>query len=457
MVELLYLILLLISIIFLINYIKKDDYLLGTVFFAVFIFYYILLPSILGIYDKAVWAGVKNAPHLVVYVNSSEGDKLRALLITALTTALLIALRNVRFTLRKKQIDNNVIHASSVVKYDFDYLDRNIYIAGIVFLIIGGVALFEISFELGGFERMMSLGSTIRGYRTNNEDYLSSIGAICKTLSVFVTGSFFCFYASSPKHRRHRLYVIVSLILSVIYMLFNAGRAPIILFFACVMFAIIKEWGKKVEWMVVLGMIFLFFVSSSLEVVLNNISHGLPIFYNIEYSFSDNLLATISNLTYSYANVLELPNMIAKSGYQYGLDYIFWFSEIIPKRLLGFFWNLFPARTLVTTKVSQYYIQSGLSIGGTPADFITYGWFQGSFIGLIINCIIYDTLLKTFNDRLKILPKQYSIIKYRMCFFAYSLITSNDLPVVLKSNLFLIVMMFVIEKSLKKCERKNEL
>jgi hypothetical protein len=451
MTVILYFILLIIAVYILIDSIKKDKNLLGTVFFAVFILYYILTPAILGLYDTSTLSGIKNAPHLYVYANATEIEKLRAFVITLFATVLLIALRRVRYSLGKKGKNYYGTSEYRNLKYDYDKVDNIVYKMGIVFLIVGGLSLFELTYELGGVRSMLSVGSTIRGYIVSNENYLSSIGAICKTLSVFVTGSFFCFYSSNPTHRRHTLLTVLSLILSVIYLLFNAGRGPLVLFFACLFFAIVKERGRKVIWLVVLGMIFIFFVSSSLEVVMNNVSRGLPAFYNLEYNVSDNLFSTISDLAFPSANVIELPKIVAKSGYSFGVDYILWFSEIIPKRLLSFFWNLLPTRILVTTKVSQYYIQLGLSNGGTPADFITFGWFQGSIIGLIVNCILYDAILKNFNDKLSLLPKQYSIIKYRMCFFAFSLITSNDLPVMLKSNLFLIIMMIVIGRALRKC------
>ena len=297
---------------------------------------------------------------------------------------------------------------------------------------------------------MLSLGGIIRGYRIDNENYLSPIGAICKTLSVFVTGSFFCFFSTTQKKQRDRILIAISLILSIIYLLFNAGRGPLVLFLACIFLAILKEKGKKVIWYIVLGIVFVFFVSSSLEIMMNNISKGLPAFENLQYNLTENVFSSIADLTFPHANTLALNQMIEKYGFSYGVDYLLWFSEIIPKRLLSFLWNILPVRTLVTTKVSQYYILSGLSNGGTPADFITFGWFQGSFVGILVNCIFYHIALKAFNDKLVQLPKEYSIITYRMCFFAYSLVTSNDLPVVLKSNLFLVVMIIVIGIALRK-------
>lgn len=449
MIEFLYVVLLIFSTIILINYIRKGTNLLYCVFFATFILYYIFTPTILGLYGGESVAEAYQTPYLVVYRDATDLDKIRVFIITLVVTIFLIGLRRVKLTFGKSRqtVQESYLNKNTI---DYEYLDKVTYTTGIVFLIIGGIALLELIIELGGLQRMLSLGSIIRGYRTDNTEYLSPLGSICKTLSVFVTGSFFCFYASSKKYKRHRLLIIISTILSIAYLLFNAGRGPLLLFFGCIFFAILKEKGRKIIWIVVIGFVAIALLSSSIEVMMNNIARGMPAFYELEYNMTDNILSTITDLAYPYSNLLALPKMIAQSGYNYGFDYIFWFSELIPKRLLGFIWSILPMNTLVTTKVSQYYIASGLSYGGTPADYITYGWFQGSILGLFVNCLIYDIIIKAMDKPLSVLPKQYSIIKYRMCFFVYSLITSNDLPLMLKNNLFLIIMILIISKALKK-------
>ena len=449
MVELLYVILLIFTIVVLIKYISEGTNLLGIVFFAVFVLYYILTPTILGFYGGEYVTQAYKTPYLVIYRDSTESDKLRVFFITLGVTLLLIGLRKVRLTFGKNK--KRIQYANfGKREEDYELLDQVVYKMGMVFLLIGGIALLELIVELGGLQRMLSLGNIIRGYRVDNADYLSPIGSICKTLSVFVTGSFFCFYSSSPKHRRHRLLIIVSAVLSVAYLLFNAGRGPLLLFFGCILFAILKEKGKKVIWIVVVGFLVITLLSSSIEVVMNNMAKGMPAFHELEYNMADNILSTVTDLAYPYSNLLSLPKMISQSGYSFGLDYIFWFSEVIPKRLLSFIWNIIPSNTLVTTNVSQFYITAGLSYGGTPADYITYGWFQGSIIGLLVNCIIYDAIIKAIDRPLSVLPKQYSIIRYRMCFFIYSLITGNDLPLMIKSNLFLLIMVIVIYRTIKK-------
>ena len=449
MVELLYIVLLIISLTVLIKYIRDGRDLLRTVFFGVFVLYYILTPTILGFYGRQSIAEDYRTPYFVIYNQATESDQLRVFVITLFVFLLFIVLREAKlpFIFGRRSSNN---YQNNETELNETLLDNTVYHLGIVFLVLGGIALAELIMELGGISRMLSLGSIIRGYRTDNADYLSPIGSICKTLSIFVTGSFFCFYSSSPKHKRHKMFIIISMILSIVYLLFNSGRGPLLLFFGCIFFAILKERGKKVIGIVLLGFIGVALLSSTIEVVMNNIARGYSAFYNLQYNMSDNILSTITDLAYPYSNLLALPEMIERSGYNFGLDYVFWFSEVIPKRLFSFVWNFLPQTTLVTTKVSQFYITAGLSLGGTPADYITYGWFQGHVLGLFVNCCIYDALLKRLDKIIFKLPVQYSILKYRMAFFAYSLITSNDFPLMIKNNLFLIIIMIVIKRTVCK-------
>ena len=451
MIEALYIGLLIFTVFMLITYIMDGRKLLETVFFAVFIIYYIYTPTILGLYGEDYAVEEYKTPYLIIVRDASDLDKYRAFFITFVVTILLIVLRKVRFNVGK---DRKIIK-EDLFEHESDkiiYLDNAIFKLGLFFLVIGGFALLELIVELGGLHQMLSLGNMIRGYRVDNAEYLSPVGSICKTLSVFVTGSFFCFYSAGLQHKKYRLLVISSLVLSLTYLLFNAGRGPLLLFLGCILFSILKEHGRKMIWIVVLAFIVIALLSSSIEVVMNNIAKGMPAFYHLEYSMTDNLLSTVTDLAFPYSNLLVLPKMITQSGYNYGLDYIFWFSEVIPKRLLSFLWNLLPTRILVTTKVSQFYIMSSLSYGGTPADFITYGWFQGNYIGLFLNCLIYDNIIKAIDEPLAVLPKQYSILRYRMCFFIYSLITSNDLPLMIKNNLFLFIIMIVIYIVIKRSD-----
>lgn len=442
-----YLLLLIFTVLVLIKEIRENKNLLRVVFFAAFILYYIFTPTLLECFSGKLES--YQTPYLIICEKATDGDKFRTFLITLFVTALLIVLKRYKIVFGKNR--KRIYYENfGVEQADYKYLDQSIYKTGIVFLIIGGMALFVLIFELGGLQQMLSLGSVIRGYISDNTEYLSSVGSICKTLSVFVTGSFFCLYASSKRHKRHKILMIISLMLSIIYLLFNAGRSSLLVFFGCIFFAFVKEHGRKVVWLVAVGFLAVVLLSSSIEVVMNNISRGLPAFASLEYNMTDNLLSTVTDLAYPYANLLALPQMIARAGYNYGIDYILWFSEVIPKRLFDFVWNIIPLNTLVTTKISQFYITSNLSMGGTPADYITYGWFQGGIIGLLINCLIYDIIIKTIDRSIGVLPKQYSIIRYRICFFMYSLVTSNDFPLMIKGNLFLLIMIIVIYRSIRK-------
>ena len=389
MIEFFYIVLLSISVYALVRRLKQKTRLISDVFFAVFIVYYIITPTILGIYRGRITSfETYKTPYLVVFSQATELDRWRALIITYFVTAVLLLLRHVKFVQlsRRKEIPNE----TTIPYLEQNAIERVVYRTGVFFLAIGGMAILLLTRELGGIKRMLSLGSTIRGYLIDNTEYLSSLGAICKTLSSFVTGGFFCLFSVWIKRRTHTGVMLLSAVLSVISLLFDAGRGPLLLFFGCIFFTVIKLKGKKVAWLVVTGFVVIALMSSSIEVIMYNISVGNSPFYKLDYSMSENLLATITDLAYPYANLLLLPKLTSIGRYSFGTDYLLFFSEIIPKRLLWPILQYVPFPDLVTTKISQYYITSGLSIGGTPADFISFGWFQGNIIGILINCLFYS-------------------------------------------------------------------
>lgn len=248
----------------------------------------------------------------------------------------------------------------------------------------------------------------------------------------------------------HYVLLICSFGFSIIYLLFNAGRSALIVFFACIVLAVLKKRGKNVVGIVVLGVIFILLFSASLRIFIVNVTEGVFPFKNINYSLNTNLYSTLTDYSFPYSNVIMIPQMLLEYGYRYCIDYFLWFYELIPKRLF----NL-PALTSVTSEVSQFYILNELSRAGTPADFITFGWFQGGGFGIIVNSIVVYTILQIFDRRLRVLSIRYAVLRYRMCFFAYSLITSNDIVQVVRSNLFLIIIMIVIGVSIKRSNIRN--
>lgn len=444
MLTMAYAFLFLFALIVIIKYIKSGKRFVSTTFMAVFSIYYIMVPGILSIYSIEQDVNSYSAPHLVVISRMDYSDKIIVFAITLVVFLLLVLFNSVKFTFNRGKDRKKSYQFREYI--DVNQLNKKLFCLGLLFTAIGTFCILELAFELGGIKSMLGLASTIRGYRIDNAEYISPIGAMCKTMSIFSTGGFFCIYASRKREKRHWFFLIFSFSISVLYLLFNAGRAPMLLFFGCIVFAVFRERRIKILWMVIVAFLLIVFSSSTIEVVMRNISIGMPMFNNVQYSLSENVLATMADFAYPYANVLSLSELTTMYGYNYSLDYFTWIFEILPSRMFSMFRIGIPQITLVTTKVSRYYIDSGLSLGGTPADFITYGWFQGCVVGLTINCLIYSILLRKIDDILEKLPLNYSVIDVRMCFFAYSLVTSNDFALVIKNNLFLIIIILVLHK-----------
>ena len=420
---------------------KSGNNILYIVFLSTFTLYYIVVPMLLSLYAQNEQILSNSSTFIKIIRNSPSADRIRALFIIAFTLFLIILLRNVVF--RFKGVGNLVARTDTKVG-DTCGLYSALHITGLVFLLIGGISLLILSFELGSLSKMLSLGATIRGYQTSNDQYLSPFGAIAKTLSMFCTGSFFCFF-SVRKRYNNKLLLVISFIFSIIVLLFNAGRGTLIVFGGSIILSYLAERRKRITWLVIISFIGIAAFSSSLEIVMNNLANGLGPFSNLNYNFTENIISTIGDLSFPYANVIEFPNIIKTSGYNYFTDYLTWIFQIIPKRVFSLIGIPLPDIKLVTLNVSNYYIHCGMSIGGTPADFITFGLFQLNILGLCINAIVYTSLIKIMNKIVVNAPIDCAIIKYRTCFFVYSVITGGDLPLLIKNNLFLIIILIIIK------------
>lgn len=198
MISFLYILLLIVSVLILVIYLKKGNNLLWSVFFSVFILYYVFVPTVLNISHISEWDVIKHTTFIDVFLNATEEDLYRVLGITVCVMLILIL---THFILSRIRIMPRFNVYNYVSDTEYKYVNKIVYTLGIIMLIIGGLSLIEVMIELGGLGKMISLGKVMREYSSNNANYLSPIGAVCTTLSACATGSFFCIYSSMKKKR----------------------------------------------------------------------------------------------------------------------------------------------------------------------------------------------------------------------------------------------------------------
>lgn len=323
---------------------------------------------------------------------------------------------------------------------------KRVRIVGSVLLVVGGGSLLFLFNELGGIAQAISLGSQIRAYLSSPGDYLSAIGSMCKTLSGMVTGAGYCFltaYTTSRK-RVDKLLFIISIVLALLYLFFNAGRSNLVFFLAIYILGYCRI--KNIDVMkpgIILAIIVILF-SEPLGYIIDNIAHSdFSVAAMNHYAAQSNIFDNLLEFSYPVSNVLAADVLKGKYGVRFFIDYISWIPELLPARLLNAIGLNIVDVELITTQLSKFYIGMG-SRGGTPVDIITLGLCQLPIMGMFINVIIFSGFAKKVGNIGKNIHKNYSYMLWFLYIFCFDLLISNDLGAMVKANLGELFVFFVL-------------
>lgn len=453
----LYIMLTLFCVLYLLRHVKKSKNYFFVVFYATFTIYYAIIPLMINCLLTFAPRSLNFKSVYIKTIREAEStDRLIVVMITMIVAGTIIILQRLHVRVGCIGIKNRRDLSKSNI-FDSIVDDRILYHIGIALTIIGLVAVLGLFHDLGGVRNALALGPYVRSYRSDNAAYLTPVGAICKSISPFIMGGFFCMYCTKIRTLAKYVFFSLSLVFSGLFLVFNNGRSNILVFAGCVFFAYLHKRKIRIVWLVVIAYIMLLFMSDTLGIVMNNIAAGNLPFDNVNYNLVNDLGASVADLSFPYSNLLISSKLITTNGPHYCLDYITWFFELIPIRLFSSFGITIPSIQTVTGQISRYYIEFEGSLGGTPADFITYGLFQGRMLGLIISCGLLTYITRVFNEATITLPRQYVIIRYRLYFFLYDFVTNSDIPLVIKSNLFIIVIVIFLVRYNRKYQRKKNL
>lgn len=418
---------------------RKNKRLVLLVFKTSFILYYFFVPLLLLLFKREIKAKNYVSPYLKTVIASSDREQIMALLIAVVTYIVIIMLQRVVLK-GSKRVKIEQATGVAVEKK----INERIYDIGVGFVVLGSLGAVILFNDLGGLSKALSMGTTIRAFVIDSSEYISAIGMIGQTVAEAALVGCFLVFATKQTSVKSSVILGIGFVFSLLFLLFSAGRAPILVFVGCFAFYYLKKYCKNIVWMVVCAFALLVVTSSSIEDIVNNVASGLPMFNNFSYSLTDNVIATIADLSYPYANVLNLSKFMQGCDYRYGIDYILWIFEILPARLFMSIGITLPTYKLATQEITSYYVEIYQWNGGTPADYITFGWLQGGFIGIIVNNIIFISVIKYIDAALSRLTNKYRPLIYRFAFLGYSFITSGDFTNIVYSNLFLLLAAGVI-------------
>lgn len=449
----LYFAFLLIGILFQIKLWRKDKLSGFSIFHASFLIYYVVTPLTLAVFNNT-FANLPGIFTDVVY-NSDLINKINAIGFTAISYIVMLF---TYFSFEKKMIRPRVSYLNKVNSDSGKDIRKSMKIVfrfGIFFLVFGGGSMVLFFMELGGFKAALRFSETLRYIGTEPADYYGPMGAIFRMLSFFIMGAAYCLklYADSVKDKKSKILFYLSFILSIMYLLFNSGRATILLFLVPFLLEPLLRKNKNIIGTLVFLFLAVILTAQLLDKVLYQLSVGGISQLQIDSNLLMSINAALQDLTFPYANTLKWTDMNHLLGYRFGQDYFVWLIDILPTRLFSLFGISIPNFDAINVNTSAYYFYTMPNLmGGVPTDFITLGLRQLHLPGLLLNSFIFS-FFALYIDRLsRSIGSKYNLISIRIKLSFFTLVANNDLSAFVRGSLFIIIIIIMLMLISKKVE-----
>lgn len=339
----------------------------------------------------------------------------------------------------EKNQDDKDIH---IVNRNYKIYSTFAYIC----FIIGALAFLIVSYSAGGVRQLLRMGDITRAYGQDVGMYINRRLLPLRTLMPIILASPFLFYIMGEYKKTflNKVMFILSFVISVLFLIFNAGRAPLLTFI--LPFIITKIFRKhKHPWRAtVLMCLILLPMLQWLDDLFFYLSYG-----HIITSTNDlNLIQYfIEQFGYPYVNMLNANKIIDYIGLRLGIDYITWIINIIPVSILSKFglWKVNHINDYITLYYSD--IKDILKItGGVPIDIFTLGYLQLGFVGAIILVLFFSLIIKKLDKR-SYLDRNYKFTKLlylRVGFNMFFLIPNASFESIVRGRMDIILLIIII-------------
>lgn len=437
----LYIALLILSSSFTIYIWKKHKMSAFGILNASFILYYIVIPSLLILFSSFFSA---NLGRFTFFIYSSTFEQqLFGFLLTVIAYFVIIItyfLVN-GISSKRNQID---------ILYKFDLNNSIKYISrwGFFLFFIGIISIILFFYELGGLREALSLSNTLRGLGSIPEKYYGATGAVFRMLSFMILGAAYCMkiYSDYSRMILTKVFLWISYFFSAIYLLFNAGRMPIIFF---LLPFILDGFYKKNKNPIMY--LFILFVGAALiaqtfDMLLLAISINDISIIQSDFIFKNSIIDVMQDLSFPYSNILLLDPMIESAGIRYGLDYFVWITNILPSRLFGLIGINLPEVVTINTITSMFYFEFSPSRGGVPTDLITFGMRQMKVVGVVLNTFLFTLLALHIDKFAQRTRKEFSLLVTSVNLLFFSIVSNSDITAIVRNTLYIIILYFILRR-----------
>lgn len=214
-----------------------------------------------------------------------------------------------------------------------DKFYKIIIIITYIFFIIGTISLIIFFKSFGSIKNALNYAEYFRSFSNDLSNMIGTNSIFIISAKVITVVPFLSLLIINDKknikNKENIVFIksifVISNILSILYFLFNAGRAPIIVFALCYLYMFLKKRIKKTWTIIIFLGIILLPILDVLDKVFIYFAKG-----NIEFDFSYNYLKYIYQFMYPFRNILNLLPMQSLYGINWGKDFIISFLDILP-------------------------------------------------------------------------------------------------------------------------------
>ena len=298
---------------------------------------------------------------------------------------------------------------------------------------IGGISFGIYIVSFGGISSLLSYGEFLRSNATSGSEIVSSRVSILFVPArlITITPITIIPVLKVKKNKKRILMFIISFMLSVIFLLFNSGKAPIAMFAISFLYPILCKKIKH-PWIAIISMALIAIpLLGVMDSLFEYFSTGH--FPKVDFNYSDYFIG----FSYPYSNVLNLDGIVNVEGKRYFKDFLTGILNVIP----GVSFSASYEPTSFFYNGADWRI-----IGGTPNDILTFSYLQGGFVGIIIVAII----LAKICERLDVIFNNsangfsYNILKGAISISLFTMISSADIHSIVQNQFLLTLSIFCV-------------
>ena len=320
-------------------------------------------------------------------------------------------------------------------------------IVSLLTFIVGGITFLIYIRGFGGIGSLLAKGDYLRAFSSNAQQFVSYsvsimvIPARLITVTPVITAPLF-----SYKFRNKPIYgmiFIISFILSIIFILANAGKTALLIYIITFALPIISKKYKH-PWIIVIiiGLV-------SLPIISIFDSFFLYLQIGVWIPSTSGFSGILSQFFYPISNVLSMHKAVGQFGLRWGQDYITGLLNIIPGV------NFSPSYELM----SEFY--GGVNwkmVGGTPDDIITFGYIEFRIIGVILNAIILGFFSGKIDNLLRTMGNTYGmqVLKVSIIMNFFSLVVNADVVSIVRTQFTLTITVICLLLARKKTKKNNK-